>query len=81
MRAELSGNLKIVNELRKNTETILTLFTQTGIVFRQPGIQILQVLFPQENLAAKSTASPNELSQAAFDALVERALNTNALEQ
>lgn len=81
LKSELSDNLKVVNELQKNTETILALFTQTATVLRQPGIEILQVLFPQENLAAEPSTGPNELSQAAFDAFVARGLNTNALEQ
>jgi hypothetical protein len=81
LKSELSGNVKVVNELRKNTETILTLFTQTASVLRQPGIEILRVLFPRENLAATPATSPNELSQAAFGGLIERGLTTNALEQ
>jgi hypothetical protein len=81
MKTELVGNLKIVNELRKNTETLLTLFTETATVLRRPGIEIFTVLFSQDNLSAKPAASPNELSQVAFDALVARGLNNNALEQ
>ncbi len=81
LKTELGGNLKVANELRKNTETLLALFAQTATLLRRPGIEIFAVLFPAENISGKATTPPAELSRRALESLQQRGLDSNALEQ
>ncbi len=47
---ELTGNLAVLSELKKNTETILGATTAVSSVMRTPGIKLLAGLFPADNL-------------------------------
>jgi hypothetical protein len=47
---ELTGNLAVLSELKKNTESILGATATVSSVMRTPGIKLLAGLFPVENL-------------------------------
>jgi hypothetical protein len=47
---ELTGNLAVLSELKKNTETILGATSAVSSVMRTPGIKLLSGLFPADNL-------------------------------
>jgi hypothetical protein len=79
LREELDSNLKSVNEMRKNTDTALSTLLAVAQVLRNPGIKILPVLFPAENLDPKFTDTP-QLANAAMDKLAESGYATDDLE-
>ena len=47
---ELTGNLAVLSELKKNTETILRATATVSSVMRTPGIKLVAALFPADNL-------------------------------
>ena len=61
---ELTGNLEVVGQLQRNTETILGLSLTVSEVMRNPGIKLLATLFPAENLDLKAKV-PASADQAA----------------
>jgi hypothetical protein len=79
LREELNSNLKSVNEMRKNTDTALSTMLTVAQVLRTPGIKILPILFPAENLVPKFKDTP-QLATAAMDKLAESGYATNDLE-
>jgi len=83
LQVELSSNLKTANELKQNTETILSsLNLISGDQFlRNTKIQILPLIFPKENLNSKPAKSPSELVNEGLAKYVELRLDTNQLEK
>lgn len=83
LQVELSSNLKTANELKQNTETILsTLNLISGEqILRNPKIQILPLIFPKENLVASPSKTPSELVKDGLAKYVELRLDTNQLEK
>jgi hypothetical protein len=79
LREELNSNLKAVNEMRKNTDTALSTMLTVAQVLRTPGIKILAVLFPPENLDLKFDGTPG-LASSAIDRLGETGLAKDDLE-
>jgi Sec-independent protein translocase protein TatA len=79
LREELNTNLKSINELRKNTDTALSAMLTVAQVIRTPGIKILPVLFPGENLDPKFAGAPG-LANTAMDKLAETGLAKDNLE-
>jgi hypothetical protein len=79
LRQELGSNLKSVEEMRKNTETSLDAMLSVAKVLRHPGIKILPILFPQENLDPKFQATPS-LAMKAMANLNESGLLKDDLE-
>jgi hypothetical protein len=56
--------------MRKNTDTTLSTLLAVARVLRNPGIKILPILFPAENLDPKFTDTP-QLANSAMDKLAE----------
>jgi len=83
LQVELSSNLKTANELKQNTETILSsLSLISGDQFlRNTKIQILPLIFPKENLNSKPAKSPSELVNEGLAKYIELRLDTNQLEK
>src|ERR1700692_1143785 len=79
LKEELNTNLKSVNEMRKNTATALGTMLTIGTVLRHPGIKILPILFPQDNLNPRFKAARG-LAAAAMERLAESGLNKDELE-
>lgn len=50
LQQEIVGNLATIEELKKNTETILSATNTITRVLRHPGIPLLSTLFPKENI-------------------------------
>jgi len=72
---ELTGNIKLLSELKKNTETILNITSTVSSVLRTPGIKILAALFPAENLDTGKTVP----ASADYAAQVLAAVNESGL--
>ena len=83
LQVELSSNLKTANELKQNTETILSsLNLISGEQFlRNPKIQILPLIFPKENLDKVPSKSVTDLVNEGLNKYVELKLDTNQLEK
>jgi hypothetical protein len=64
---ELTGNLKVIGELKKNTETIVNATSTVSKVLRTPGIKLLAAMFPSENLDPKADVPAS--ADMAFNAL------------
>jgi len=79
LKEELNSNLKSVNEMRKNTETALSTMLAVAGVLRTPGIKILPVLFPAENLDPKFDGTP-ALASSVMEKLGETGLAKDTLE-
>ena len=79
LRQELNSNQRSVNEMRKNAVTGLETMQTVATVLRNPGIKILPILFPQDNLNPKFKATPG-LAAGAMDKLAESGLNKDDLE-
>jgi hypothetical protein len=81
LRVELQNNLRLANELWKNTIVFLTGFQAISQVIRTPGIQLLTVLFPSENVDLKLTdAAAAGLADEAYDNLEQSQIYKNELE-
>jgi hypothetical protein len=79
LKQELASNLKSVNEMRKNTQTSLSAMLTVAQVLRHPGIKILPILFPKENLDPQFQEAPT-LAAGAMDRLDESGLLHDQLE-
>lgn len=79
LREEMNSNFKSVNEMRKNTETALSTMLVVSQVLRNPGIKILPVLFPPENLDPRFEGTP-ALASNVMDKLGESGLTKDSLE-
>lgn len=80
LRGEMASNLRTTNELRKNAITILNVVNSLTTATRTPGIRILPVLFPRENLNANINVAAIALADQAMENLVAQGLNTDELE-
>ncbi len=77
---ELDGNISVIGELKKNTETFLNEQLTLSKSLRTDGIKILPVMFPQENLDLDKSINSNELARQAFLNLIKKGLATNKIE-
>jgi hypothetical protein len=57
LREEMNSNLKSVDEMRNSTAVALKTMLSVAQVLRTPGIKILPILFPAENLDPKFTGT------------------------
>lgn len=66
-KEEFNANLKTINALKLNTETLVSQFLLVAdtLVLRNPKIKILPILFPSENATLKNEPSPNILAEKA----------------
>ena len=81
LRVELDDNLKVANELRKNTIVFLRGFQTLSQVVRTPGIELLTAMFPAENIDLKIPDSQAAaLAHKVFDDLERSQLRKNDLE-
>jgi hypothetical protein len=81
LRGELDDNLKVANELRKNTIVFLSGFQTLSQVVRTPGIELLTAMFPAENIDLKIPDSQAAgLADKVFDDLERSQLHKNDLE-
>jgi hypothetical protein len=77
---ELDGNIQIISELKKNTESFLSQQIELSKAIRTDGIKILPVMFPEANLNLDSNVNTNELAQQAFLELIDKKLAENKTE-
>jgi hypothetical protein len=77
---ELDGNISVVSELKKNTETFLNGQLTLSKALRTKEIKILPIMFPLENLDLDKDVNTNSLSQQAFLTLIKLKLPNNKLE-
>lgn len=77
---ELDGNIQIISELKKNTESFLLQQIELSKAIRTEGIKILPIMFPEANLNLASNINTNELAQQAFLNLIESRLAENKTE-
>jgi hypothetical protein len=82
LRTELASNLKTANELKLNTETILSSLSSISGegILRNPGIKILPLLFPISNLNEKPQPV-SELVEYGLFQYQSKGLDTNSLEK
>jgi hypothetical protein len=79
---ELTSNLQVASELQKNTRTLLSEFNVISGVLRTPGIKLLAVMFPKENIDLKySDSDASRLADQAFKTLVDTNLYKDQLEK
>lgn len=77
---EFDGNIAVIGELKRNTETFLNQQIMLSQLLRTKGIKILPVMFSKENLDLNKSINPNELARQAFLSLIKTGLATNKLE-
>jgi len=77
---ELDGNISVIGELKRNTETFLNQQIMLSQLLRTKGIKILPVMFPQENLNLDKSVNTNDLARQAFLNLIRTGLATNRTE-
>ncbi len=82
LRTELASNLKTANELKLNTETLLSSLNNIAgeEILRNPGIKILPLLFPISNLNEKPLPV-SELVEYGLFQYQSKGLDTNSLEK
>lgn len=80
LQNELETNIKVIGELKRNTETFLSEQLETSKALRTEGIRILPIMFPQINLNLDSIVNTNQLAQQAFLTLIARKLPQNKVE-
>lgn len=83
LKVELASNLKSANELKLNTETILSSLNLISgeQILRNPKIQILPLLFPLTNLSNNSTVSVSDMVTDGLEKYQQYGLDTNQLEK
>lgn len=80
LQQEFADNLKVLSELKANTETMLNATGAVSGVLRTPGIKLLAALFPSENLdpraaiPASADYAANLLARASQEGLLENPL-------
>jgi hypothetical protein len=77
---ELDNNIKVISELKKNTETFLSQQIEVSKALRTESIKILPVMFPQSNLDLDKDVNTNELARQAFLELISKKLANNKTE-
>jgi hypothetical protein len=80
LQGELKANLHTVEELEKNTATLLSLLDALAKSCRIPGARIMATLFPAENLEGKSQVTALSLADRAMNALGQQGLDKDELE-
>ena len=79
---ELTGNLEVIAELKKNTETIINVTSTVSKVLRTPGLKLLAALFPAENLDPKALVPASaDLASQALEAALNKGLINDELER
>jgi len=83
LKVELASNLKTANELKLNTETILSNLNLISgeQILRNPKIQILPLLFPLSNLRGDTLTSVSDLVIEGLTDYQTKGLDTNQLEK
>ncbi len=71
---ELDSNIRVISELKKNTESFLSQQIDLSKAIRTTGIVILPVMFPKVNLELDSNINTSTLAQGAFSELVKKRL-------
>jgi hypothetical protein len=79
LKQELASNLEFIEEMRKNAQTALKVMLTVAQVLRNPGIKVLPVLFPIENLDPKFQGAP-ALAAGAMEQLDQSGLLHDQLE-
>ena len=79
LKQELVSNLKSIDEMRKNAQTALGAMLTVAQVLRHPGIKVLPILFPMENLDPKFQGTPT-LAAGAMERLDESGLLHDQIE-
>lgn len=77
---ELDGNIGVISELKKNTESFLSQQITLSQSIRIEGIKILPVMFPEVNLDLDSNINTTTLAQEAFLNLIDQKLAENTTE-
>ena len=81
LSVELNRNLGVADQLRKNTIVMITEFKTLTEVVREPGIEILTILFPAKNLdLAIPDSKTTTFADDAMDQLRDSGLLANQLE-
>lgn len=81
LKTELQGNLRLADELRKNTIVFLSGFKSISEVMRTPGIKLLAAMFPPDNIDLKvSDREVSGLADRVFDDLEKSQLYRDPLE-
>ena len=83
LQVELASNLKTANELKLNTETILSNLNAISgeNVLRNSQIKIFPLLFPSQNLDRTSQISVSDLVDQGLEKYQSMGLDTNQLEK
>jgi hypothetical protein len=82
LQTELDGNLAVAEQLRRNTIVFLNNFKTLTTVTRTPGIKLLDVMFPNENLDLKmSDADASGLADRAINQIRDSGLLSDQLER
>jgi len=82
LQTELDGNLAVAEQLRRNTMVFLKNFNTLTAITRTPGIKLLDVMFPKENLDLKtSDAGASGLADGAMDQIRDSGLLSDQLER
>ena len=82
LSTELDSNLKVAGELQKNSISLLNQFDVLTKVVRTPGIDLLTVMFPNQNLNLKyEDATAARLADQAFQTIVDTNLHNNDLQK
>ncbi len=80
LKSELKHNLITASELGKNMDNIIEKQKIVSKVLRTDGIDILKVLFSEENINPKNKKSVQDLVNESFDKLVNLGLINNELQ-
>ena len=82
LKKEISSNLKIASELKRNTDHVLSSLQMISSdqVLRNPKIKILPVLFPIENISISSLKPVSELVETGLNNYTKSGLSSNKSE-
>ena len=80
LRREFNANVAVVESMRRNTITLLSVVQQTATSVRRPDLPALSVLFPSDNVKSGAQPPPRELALNALTALFDRGLDKNKVE-
>jgi hypothetical protein len=82
LKTELEANLAVADQLRRNTIVFLNNFNTLTEVTRTPGIKLLDVMFPKENLDLKEDdATAAGLADRAIDRIRDSGFLSDELER
>lgn len=81
LRTELDGNIKVADELLKNSITLLGIFDTVARSVRHEGIPVLKILFPEANIDTDAKDQPSlQMADSAMEQLDQSGLLENDLE-